>query len=67
VKKQSTSTLDSDSIKIIEARHHDPFSVLGRHQKNKSTQIKVYLPYAESVRLDNDGPAFQRITGTDFF
>jgi 1,4-alpha-glucan branching enzyme len=67
VKKQSTSTLDSDSIKIIEARHHDPFSVLGRHQKNKSTQIKVYLPYAESVRLDNDGPAFQRIIGTDFF
>jgi 1,4-alpha-glucan branching enzyme len=67
VKKQSTNKLDSDSIKIIEARHHDPFSILGRHQKNKSTQIKVYLPYAESVRLGNDGPAFQRITGTDFF
>ncbi len=67
MKKQSTNKLDSDSIKIIEARHHDPFSILGRHQKNKSTQIKVYLPYAESVRLGNDGPAFQRITGTDFF
>lgn len=67
MKKQSTPTLDSDAIKIIEARHHDPFSVLGRHQKNNSTRINVYLPYAETVRLGNDGPAFQRIAGTDFF
>ncbi|WP_036248768.1 1,4-alpha-glucan branching protein GlgB [Methylobacter sp. BBA5.1] len=67
MKKQSTNTLDSDSIKIIEARHHDPFSILGRHQKNKLTQIKVYMPYAESVFLEKTDQPFQRITGTDFF
>lgn len=67
MKKQSTNTLDSDSIKIIEARHHDPFSILGRHQKNKLTQIKVYMPYAESVFLEKADQPFQRITGTDFF
>ncbi|MFZ2311983.1 MAG: 1,4-alpha-glucan branching protein GlgB [Methylobacter sp.] len=67
MKKQSNNTLDSDAIKIMEARHHDPFSFLGRHQKNNKIQIKVYLPYAESVRLSNDGATLQRIPDTDFF
>ena len=67
MKKQSNNTLDFDSIKIIEARHHDPFSVLGRHQKDTRKFIKVFLPYAETVQLGKGGPAFKRITGTDLF
>jgi 1,4-alpha-glucan branching enzyme len=67
VKKQSNNTLDSDAIKIMEARHHDPFSFLGRHQNNNKIQIKVYLPYAESVRLSDGGATLQRIPDTDFF
>ncbi len=65
-KQQKKITLDSDSIKISEATHHDPFSILGRHIKNKQTQIKVYLPYAESVSITGYGE-LQRIAGTDFF
>ena len=65
--KQSKSKLDLDSVKITEARHSDPFSILGRHQKNGKTQIKVFMPHAESIKLGNDGPEMQRIPSTDFF
>ncbi|NOU20587.1 MAG: 1,4-alpha-glucan branching protein GlgB [Methyloglobulus sp.] len=60
-------SLDADEITIIAAKHHDPFSILGRHQKNNQFQITVYLPYAETVRLGSNGPFLSRITGTDFF
>ncbi|MGR9116139.1 MAG: 1,4-alpha-glucan branching protein GlgB [Gammaproteobacteria bacterium] len=67
MEKLSNITLDTDSIKILEARHHDPFSVLGRHQHGKLFKVKLYLPYAESVRFANNGPEIPRLTGTDFF
>jgi len=67
VKKQSTLTLDADAQKIIAARHHDPFSILGRHQQDGQTIIKVFLPSAESVSLADTKTEFKRIMGTDFF
>ncbi len=67
MKKQSTVILDADSTKIITAKHHDPFSVLGRHQKHNKIHIKVYLPFAETVSLSDSKKAFTRIDGTDFF
>ncbi|MFZ2452283.1 MAG: 1,4-alpha-glucan branching protein GlgB [Methylovulum miyakonense] len=67
MEKQSDNTLDSDSIKISEARHHDPFSVLGRHPHEKGVNVKVYLPYAESVSFAGGGANLPRIPGTDFF
>ncbi|MBT9097319.1 1,4-alpha-glucan branching protein GlgB [Methylovulum psychrotolerans] len=67
MKKQSTSTLDADSLKIIAAKHHDPFSVLGRHTVNNQTIIKAYLPYAETVSFKDNGAGLTRISGTDFF
>ena len=66
-KPSQRNPLDSDIIKIIEAKHHDPFSVLGRHTENQKTVIKAFLPYAEKVRIGVDGPEMQRIVGTDFF
>ena len=67
MKKLSTPALDADSIKIRDAKHHDPFSVLGRHPKNGKVLIKVYLPYAESVTLGKSESAFTRVPGSDFF
>ncbi|PPK71769.1 1,4-alpha-glucan branching enzyme [Methylobacter tundripaludum] len=67
MKKQSNNALDSDAIKIMEAKHHDPFSILGRHPKNDHIQVKVYLPYAETVSLSHNGAALNRIPDTDFF
>ncbi|MGZ4958340.1 MAG: 1,4-alpha-glucan branching protein GlgB [Methylomonas sp.] len=66
-KPSKKNTLDSSIVKIIEARHHDPFSVLGRHRRGGETVIRTFLPYAETVRIGADGPELQRITGTDVF
>ncbi|MGR9117552.1 MAG: 1,4-alpha-glucan branching enzyme, partial [Gammaproteobacteria bacterium] len=63
----SNAVLDPDSIKITEARHHDPFSILGRHPHGKQFKVRLYLPYAESVSFANDGPEIPRLPGTDFF
>ncbi|MDP3877140.1 MAG: 1,4-alpha-glucan branching protein GlgB [Methylobacter sp.] len=69
MKKQSLNTLDPDAIKIMEARHHDPFSFLGRHlnNNNNSIQVKVYLPYAETVHFSHNGTELPRVPNTDFF
>jgi 1,4-alpha-glucan branching enzyme len=37
-------------VRILEARHHDPFEVLGSHPKGARTLIRVFLPKAEQVR-----------------
>ncbi len=60
-------SLDSDTQKIIEARHHDPFSVLGPHVINNKDIIRVFLPSAEKVNLGKKGPQFSRIPDTDMF
>jgi 1,4-alpha-glucan branching enzyme len=67
VKKPAINLQDAESVKISEARHHDPFVILGRHLKDNENHIKVYLPYAETVTLNHNNLAFQRITGSDFF
>ncbi|MDP3334820.1 MAG: 1,4-alpha-glucan branching enzyme, partial [Methylococcaceae bacterium] len=63
MKKQLKNSLSSDFIKISEAKHHDPFSVLGRHQN----QITVYLPYAEIVSFTHNGMLLNRVPDSDFF
>ncbi len=67
MKKTSINTLDTDSAKIAAAQHHDPFKVLGRHQKGEQTIIKAYLPYAESVKLAHNDGELHRIPDSDFF
>ncbi len=62
--------LNDDFIKISTAKHHDPFAVLGRHPDQNDPnkiQIRVYLPYAETVRFADGGPVIPRIEGSDFF
>ncbi|RLA25757.1 MAG: 1,4-alpha-glucan branching enzyme [Gammaproteobacteria bacterium] len=59
--------LNSDLIKIAEAKHHDPFSILGRHTNKSKTTITAYLPNAETVSIVGQKVAMERIAGTDFF
>ncbi len=65
-KQVKKNTLDSDLIKISEATHHDPFSVLGRHEKNGQTIVRAFLPHAESVSIKGHHELL-RVPGTDFF
>lgn len=59
---------DNELLKIIEARHHDPFSILGRHEKgNGHAVVRVFLPGASSVRILDIGQEMSRLKGTDIF
>ncbi len=64
----------SDTMRSIAlAQHHDPFSVLGRHQLGDDWIIRVYNPMAESLYLLTDDSnyrgktQFSRIENSDFF
>ncbi|PVV21430.1 MAG: 1,4-alpha-glucan branching enzyme [gamma proteobacterium symbiont of Ctena orbiculata] len=53
--------------RIIDASHHDPFEVLGRHVNGNDCRVRVFMPQAEKVALESDKQPFRRIEGTDLF
>jgi 1,4-alpha-glucan branching enzyme len=67
--------LSDDLLRIINATHHDPFSILGMHplgihsDETADTLIRLYLPGARSATLTGQQQelALVRIEGTDFF
>ncbi|MCF6256524.1 MAG: 1,4-alpha-glucan branching protein GlgB [Gammaproteobacteria bacterium] len=70
--KTAASLLSADEKKIIEARHHDPFMVLGRHHSGQSDKdqqetIRVFQPHCQEMRLGAEGPLMQRRGKTDLF
>lgn len=67
MKQVKQDTLPEPLQRIIEARHHDPFEVLGRHPEDNQTLVRVLLPRAKSVTLLEIGRILQRIEGTDIF
>ncbi|MEO5366130.1 MAG: 1,4-alpha-glucan branching protein GlgB [Magnetococcus sp. WYHC-3] len=59
---------DAALRRIAEARHHDPFDVLGRHVlPGGNLLVRVYLPHAEEAAIVEGNLPLQRIEGTDFF
>lgn len=67
MENSSNVMLDADELKIATANHHDPFCILGRQPYGKQSKVKLYLPYAESVKFADSGQNIPRIPGTDFF
>nr|VFK55209.1 MAG: 1,4-alpha-glucan branching enzyme [Candidatus Kentron sp. TUN]VFK61519.1 MAG: 1,4-alpha-glucan branching enzyme [Candidatus Kentron sp. TUN] len=64
----SNSTLTPDIQKIVESRHHDPFSVLGRHPDgNGGILIRVNLPDCIEVSIAEGPFPMDRILDTDIF
>ncbi len=56
-----------DIRRIIEARHHDPHAVLGRHVHGGAATVRAYLPAAETVFGGDDDLPLQRLADTDIF
>ncbi len=49
------SSISDEINKIIHARHHDPFAVLGRHTvASNNTLIRVFLPHAQTASIVNN-------------
>ncbi|MEN8259052.1 MAG: 1,4-alpha-glucan branching enzyme, partial [Pseudomonadota bacterium] len=61
------SKVNSELLKITEACHHNPFEVLGRHSHGSDEIFRVFLPQAETVSLDRNGPVMTRVPNTDIF
>ena len=58
---------NSELQRLVEARHHDPFAVLGRHPAQGGEVFRALLPQAETARIGEDGPEMARIPDTDLF
>ncbi|TNF57282.1 MAG: 1,4-alpha-glucan branching protein GlgB [Gammaproteobacteria bacterium] len=54
-------------LRIVEARHHDPFDVLGRHVANGVCTLRLLLPKARRVSVAGTNLEVPRIEGTDLF
>ena len=59
--------LTEDMRRLVGARHHDPFALLGRHAENGKTVIRLFLPHTRSVRLADINEPMLRISDTDLF
>ena len=66
---QTASTLapNDDFTRIAEARHHDPFTVLGRHETGDTAILRVYRPGARSMQVYGTGQALTQVPDTDLF
>ncbi|MAT66762.1 MAG: 1,4-alpha-glucan branching enzyme [Gammaproteobacteria bacterium] len=57
----------AELTRIAEARHHDPFAVLGRHGDGEQAQVLAYLPGAAAVRLVEADAPLQPLDREGFF
>ena len=66
-KKKIKPALSDGQSKILQASHHDPFSVLGFHQKNKKSSICVFAPNTQNLSILPGKIKMTRLPGSDFF
>lgn len=67
--KKVTRSLPKPLQLIIEARHHNPFDILGLHKKLSLYIYRVYKPGAKQLYIETETglSPFTRIENTDFF
>ncbi|MGD8926372.1 MAG: 1,4-alpha-glucan branching protein GlgB, partial [Thioalkalispiraceae bacterium] len=60
-------TLTDDFVRLLNARHHDPFSILGRHPDGDETVIRSFSPHTQSLQIKETNQPLNRIANTDLF
>lgn len=58
---------NDDLVKIAGAYHHDPFSVLGRQNREGNDYILIFSPNTKKVTITEDEIPTTRINKSDFF
>ncbi len=62
------SSLSEDAVKIIEARHHDPFGFLGRHPAGEhNIVLRAFCPHSQQVQIVDTNIHLERLFDTDLF
>ncbi len=59
--------LAAELTRISEARHHDPFSVLGRHPDGDQVVVRAFNPHATEMFIAEGGLPLERLPGSDIF
>jgi len=65
--KSGQPTLTAAAYRIIEARHHDPFEYLGRHELGSQVVVRAFIPHTREVRIVDTDIVLQRQENTDLF
>ena len=52
---------------LIETRHHDPFSVLGKHAVDEGDVVRAFIPNASEVLVGDEKIAMTRLYNSDLF
>ena len=63
----NATLLDEDMLKLIEARFHDPFAVLGPHRQDGATVVRALVPRAQEVSIVEGNHRLERIESSDLF
>ena len=56
-----------DIQRLLDTRHHDPFTLLGRHAFADEVLVRAFIPGAAWVRIAENGASMQRMGNTDLF
>jgi 1,4-alpha-glucan branching enzyme len=64
---QIAGPLEENLRLVQQARHHDPFRILGRHAEAAGERVLAYLPRASAVRIAETGFELTPLHGSDFF
>jgi 1,4-alpha-glucan branching enzyme len=67
MRKSKARTLPEGLLRIAEARHHEPFSVLGRHEKDGEAELRVFRPGAHAMRVADSDIRLDHVPDSDFF
>jgi 1,4-alpha-glucan branching enzyme len=59
--------IDPDIKQLIDARHPDPFAVLGKHASGGDAVVRVYIPHALEVSIAEGPLPMARVGDTDVF
>ncbi len=62
-----TLPFDEDLQRLLEACHHDPCAVLGRHEAEGEALVRAFLPRAVSVAIAEGGRPLSRLGASDLF
>jgi 1,4-alpha-glucan branching enzyme len=62
-----SKNLEHELERISQARHHDPFSVLGKHSDQGLDLVRVFMPQADEVTIAEGNIRLERIPDTDLF
>lgn len=65
--KQPFQQLPTELQRIVDAKHHDPYAVLGKHLEGELALVRVYIPSARDVFLTDIDAPMARMLDTDIF